>query len=137
MGIYNTPTIYKTGGSGGSGSAPDNGFYVNRNGTWVKLYDLTVTAIEGFPVDDEMEYQKIGQFNGNLYTHAQITVEGSATVGLFNYDTRAYDSETTIEDSTELVDITAGGSYEIHAKGAGVVTVIVSADEFNGDSENG
>lgn len=117
-------------------ASPNDGFYVSRNGRWIKVYDLTVTAIEGFPVDD-LDYQKIGQFNGNLYTYAQITVAGSATIGLFNYDTMTYDSETPVTDDTDVVQVSTGGNYEIHAKGGGVVTVIVSADAFSNGGDNG
>lgn len=112
-------------------SAPSDGFYVCRGSTWVKVYDVTVTAIEGYPISDPDVYEKIGNFNGNLYPNVQVTVVGTATVGLYNYDELEYADELTLTDETQSVQLDVGGNYEIHAKGAdGVVTVIVSADPF-------
>lgn len=112
-------------------AAPDDAFYVCRGSTWVKVYDLVTTVIDGYPVSDPDMYEKIGSFNGNLYRYVQITVAGSATVGLYNYDTLDYDDELELTDETRVVHLSAGGSFEVHAKGAdGVVTVIVSADTF-------
>ena len=112
--------------------APNDGFYVNRGGTWVKVYDLTSVPIEGFPVDNADEYQKLSIFNGWLHPYVAIGVEGTATVGLFNYDTMQYDKEITVTDGMTTTMVSVGGNYEIHAKGAsGVVTVVVSADSFD------
>lgn len=116
-------------------SAPDNAFYVNRGGEWVKAYDLTVIPIEGFPVDSE-DYDKIGDFNGNLYPYFKIEVTGEVEVGMFNYDTKQYDAEFELSDETHYAQLDAGGNYEIHAKGSGTVSVTVSADSFEEDSEN-
>ena len=114
--------------------SPDDGFYVSRNGVWKKVYDLTVIPIEGFPVDGE-DYEKIGDFNGNLYPYAKIEATGTVDVGMFNYDTKSYDSETEVIDETKYIQLDAGGQYEIHAKGSGTVSVTVSADAF--DEEGG
>ena len=112
--------------------APNDAFYVNRGGTWVKVYDLTSVPIEGFPVDNADEYQKLSVFNGWLHPYVAIGVEGTATVGLFNYDTMQYDKEITVTDGMTTTMVSVGGNYEIHAKGAnGVVTVVVSADSFD------
>jgi hypothetical protein len=110
--------------------APDDAFYVNRGSAWVKAYELQQIVIEGFPVDDTEEYQKIGEFNGYLYPYVAIGVEGTATVGLFNYDTKEYDDEITLTDGAQTTEISTRGKYEIHAKGTGIVTVVVQADEF-------
>lgn len=110
-------------------SAPDNAFYVNRGGEWVKAYDLTAIPIEGFPVDNE-DYDKIGDFNGNLYPYFKIEVTGEVEVGMFNYDTKQYDAEFELSDETRYARLDAGGNYEIHAKGSGTVSVTVSADSF-------
>lgn len=118
---------------GACGNAPDDAFYVNRGGSWVKAYDLQQTPIEGFPVDDTEDYQKIGEFNGYIYPYVKIEVEGTATVGLFNYDTKEYDDEITLTDEAQTAEISTRGKYEIHAKGTGIVTVVVSADEFEAE----
>ena len=114
-----------------TGPAPDDAFYVNRGGDWVKAYDLTVIPIEGFPVDSE-DYEKIGDFNGNLYPYFKIEVTGAVEVGMFNYDTKQYDAEFELSDETRYAQIDAGGNYEIHAKGSGMVSVTVSADSLEG-----
>ena len=116
------------------GPAPSNGFYVNRGGEWKKVYELTVIPIEGFPVDGE-DYEKIGDFNGNLYPYFKIEVTGTVEVGMFNYDTKQYDAEFELTDETHYAQLDAGGQYEIHAKGSGNVSVTVSADAF--DEEGG
>lgn len=116
-------------------NAPNDGFYVSRNGVWKKVYDLTVIPIEGFPVDGE-DYEKIGDFNGNLYPYFKIEVTGTVEVGMFNYDTKQYDAEFELTDETHYAQLDAGGQYEIHAKGSGTVSVTVSADAFEEDSEN-
>ena len=121
---------------GACGNAPDDAFYVNRGGEWVKAYDLQQIPIEGFPVDDTEEYQKIGEFNGYLYPYVAIVVEGTATVGLFNYDTKEYDDEIILTDGAQTTEISTRGKYEIHAKGTGVVTVIVQADAFEEGGSN-
>ena len=118
---------------GACGNAPDDAFYVNRGGTWVKAFDLQQIPIEGFPVDDAVEYQKIGEFNGYLYPHVAIGVEGTVTVGLFNYDTKEYGAEITLTDEAQTTEISTRGKYEIHAKGTGIVTVVVQADEFEAE----
>lgn len=115
---------------GACGNAPDDAFYVNRGGEWVKAFDLQQIPIEGFPVDDAEEYQKIGEFNGYLYPYVAIGVEGTATVGLFNYDTKEYAAEITLTDEAQTTEISTRGKYEIHAKGTGIVTVVVQADAF-------
>lgn len=116
--------------------APTDGFYVARGNTWIKVYDLTVTPIEGYPIDNE-DYDKIGEFNGNLYQHVKIEVtDGPVTIGLFNYNTMEYDSETTVTDSTSFVSLSSSGQYEIHAKGSGTVSVTVSADAFDGGEDD-
>ena len=117
-------------------SAPDDAFYVNRGGTWVKAFDLQQIPIEGFPVDNTEEYQKIGEFNGYLYPYVAIGVEGTATVGLFNYDTKEYDDEITLTDGAQTTEISTRGKYEIHAKGTGIVTVVVQADAFEEGGSN-
>ena len=114
--------------------SPNDGFYVSRNGVWKKVYDLTVIPIEGFPVDGE-DYEKIGDFNGNLYPYFKIEVTGGVEVGMFNYDTKQYDAEFELTDETHYAQLDAGGQYEIHAKGSGTVSVTVSADAF--DEEGG
>lgn len=111
--------------------SPNDGFYVSRNGVWKKVYDLTVIPIEGFPVDNE-DYEKIGDFNGNLYPYFKIEVTGEVEVGMFNYDTKQYDAEFELSDETHYAQLDAGGKYEIHAKGTGTVSVTVSADSFEG-----
>ena len=121
---------------GACGNAPDDAFYVNRGGTWVKAFDLQQIPIEGFPVEDAEEYQKIGEFNGYLYPYVAIGVEGTATVGLFNYDTKEYGDEITLTNGAQTTEISTRGKYEIHAKGTGVVTVIVQADEFEEEGSN-
>lgn len=120
---------------GACGKAPDDAFYVNRGGEWIKAYDLTVIPIEGFPVDSE-DYEKIGDFNGNLYPYFKIEVTGAVEVGMFNYDTKQYDAEFELSDETHYAQIDAGGNYEIHAKGSGTVSVTVSADLLEGGDEN-
>jgi hypothetical protein len=115
--------------------APDDAFYVNRGSAWVKTYALQQIAIEGFPVDNE-DYDKIGDFNGNLYPYFKIDVTGEVEVGMFNYDTKQYDAEFELSDETHYAQIDAGGNYEIHAKGSGTVSVTVSADSFEGGNEN-
>ena len=118
-----------------TGPAPDDAFYVNRGGEWVKAYDLTVIPIEGFPVDSE-DYEKIGDFNGNLYPYFKIEVTGEVEVGMFNYDTKQYDAEFELSDETHYAQIDAGGHYEIHAKGSGTVSVTVSADPLEVEGSN-
>ena len=121
---------------GAMGAAPDDGYYVARGGEWVKMYGLTSTPIEGFPVEGD-EYEKLSVFNGYLYPYVLIAVEGTATVGLFNYDTMEYDKEVQVTDGSEEVMVSVGGNYEIHAKGTGaMVSVMVSADAFDGGSGN-
>lgn len=115
--------------------SPNDGFYVSRNGVWKKVYDLTVIPIEGFPVDDE-DYEKIGDFNGNLYPYFKIEVTGEVEIGMFNYDTKQYDAEFELSDETHYAQLDAGGNYEIHAKGSGTVSVTVSADSLEGGNEN-
>lgn len=115
---------------GAVGEAPDDAFYVNRGGKWVKAYSLQQIPVEGFPVDDSEAYQKIGDFTGNLYPYFKIEVTGEVEVGMFNYDTKQYDAEFELSDETHYAQIDAGGNYEIHAKGTGIVTVVVQADEF-------
>lgn len=116
--------------------APDDAFYVNRGGEWVKAYDLQQIPVEGFPVDDTEAYQKIGDFNGNLYPYFKIEVTGEVEVGMFNYGTKQYDAEFELSDETHYAQIDAGGNYEIHAKGSGTVSVTVSADSLEGGDEN-
>lgn len=115
--------------------APDDAFYVNRGNAWVKAYELQQIVIEGFPVDSE-DYEKIGDFNGNLYPYFKIEVTGEVEVGMFNYDTKQYDAEFELSDETHYAQIDAGGNYEIHAKGSGTVSVTVSADSLEGGNEN-
>lgn len=115
--------------------SPNDGFYVSRNGAWKKVYDLTIIPIEGFPVDSE-DYEKIGDFNGNLYRYAKIEATGTVDVGMFNYDAKSYDSETEVINETKYIQLDAGGNYEIHAKGSGTVSVTVSADSLEGGNEN-
>ena len=115
-------------------SAPDDAFYVNRGGEWVKAYSLQQVAIEGFPVDGE-DYEKVGEFNGNLYPYFKIEVTGEVEVGMFNYDTKQYDAEFELTDETHYAQLDAGGQYEIHAKGSGTVSVTVSADAFEGGED--
>ena len=117
-------------------SAPDDAFYVNRGGEWVKAYSLQQIAVEGFPVDDPDNYEKIGDFNGNLYPYLKIEATGTVDVGMFNYDTKQYDAEFELSDETHYAQLDAGGNYEIHAKGSGTVSVTVSADSFEGGNEN-
>lgn len=119
-----------------TGPAPDDAFYVNRGGYWVKAYSLQQIPVEGFPVDDPDNYEKIGDFNGNLYRYLKIEVTGSIEVGMFNYDTKQYDAEFELSDETRYAQLDAGGNYEIHAKGSGTVSVTVSADSFEGGNEN-
>jgi hypothetical protein len=116
--------------------APDDAFYVNRGSAWVKAYELQQIVIEGFPVDGE-DYEKIGDFNGNLYPYFKIEATGAVEVGMFNYGTKQYDAEFELSDETHYAQIDAGGNYEIHAKGSGMVSVTVSADSFEAEgSEN-
>ena len=117
---------------GACGNAPADAFYVNRGGEWVKAYSLQQIAVEGFPVDDAENYEKIGDFNGNLYPYFKIEVTGEVEVGMFNYDTKQYDAEFELSDETHYAQLDAGGNYEIHAKGTGTLSVTVSADEFEG-----
>ena len=84
---------------GALGEAPDDGYYVARGGVWVKMFGLTSTPIEGFPVEGD-EYEKLSVFNGYLYPYVLIAVEGTATVGLFNYDTMDYDKEVQVTDGS-------------------------------------
>ena len=110
---------------------PVDGFYVRRGSKWVKVYDLQTLVIEGYPVDDQDTYKKIGEFNGNLYPNVKVTVEGTATIGLYRYETKDYVSEIEVSDGTDTVTLENGGHYEVHAKGtAGVVTVLAGADTF-------
>lgn len=115
-------------------SAPDDAFYVNRGGEWVKAYSLQQVAIEGFPIDGE-DYEKIGEFNGNLYPYFKIEVTGEVEVGMFNYDTKQYDAEFELADEAHYAQLDAGGNYEIHAKGSGTVSVTVNADAFEGGED--
>jgi hypothetical protein len=112
--------------------APDDAFYVNRGSAWVKAYELQQIVIEGFPVDNE-DYDKIGDFNGNLYPYLKIDVTGEVEVGIFNYDTKQYDAEFELSDETHYAQIDAGGNYEIHAKGSGMVSVTASANSFDAE----
>lgn len=123
-----------------SGEGTGEGFrelrYTYSDGLqFVKTHPSTKILSEGFPVDS-VDYQLVRTFNGFIYK--KITgwkVDGTVTVGLWNYDTKQYVAEVALSSTSgqspdtiaTLTAANASDEMELHVKGSGTIGAIMGA----------
>ncbi len=133
--VQNT-MLYSIFNGEGSGEGFRELRFSNTDGLqFVKTHPSTKILSEGFPVDS-VDYQLVRTFNGFIYKN--ITgwkVDGTVTVGLWNYDTKQYVAEVALSSTSDqspdtiatLTYATASDEMELHVKGSGTIGAIMGA----------
>lgn len=112
------------------GSVLGTGVYAYVNGVMRKIHPDTKLFVEGLPVNN-VDYDLFEKYNAMIYTRiTALSVSGSITLGLWNYDTKTYVSETLLStdaNNPTVIDVSlvnASDTMEIHLKGTGTLDFV-------------